>query len=319
MTSMAVLVPTWQRPRDLARCLGALTEQRRRPDRVLVVRRPEDEATARVVEEQDALPLQEVLVHEPGQVAALNAGLDAVTEEVIAITDDDTAPRPDWLERIEDWFERDTRLGAVGGRDWVFRGGVLDDGARREVGRVAWYGRFVSFHALGVGPPREVDFLKGANMSFRRHAVGSLRFDHRLRGKGAEYLNDWGFTLSVKRLGWKVIYDPAVAVDHYEAARVAEDGRSVSGVRSSKERVVAAERAFNETYIAMRHLPARRATAHLAFATLVGSTVAPAPALALRRVRSLGGPRAAALEVRNSLAARLSGAAAGLQARLRSP
>ena len=139
-----------------------------------------------------------------------------------------------------------------------------------------------------------------------------------MRGKGAEYLNDWAFTLAVNRLGWKVIYDPAVAVDHYEGARPSEDARSVSGPRSREQRLVAAERAFNETYIAMRYLPARRALAHLLFATLVGSTLAPAPGLALWRLRSLGGARNAALEVGNSLGARVSGAAAGLRARRRS-
>ena len=318
MTSVAVLVPTFRRPGDLARCLHTLRLQQRGPDRVVVVRRPEDEDTGKVLAAQAELPLQEVLVHEPGQVAALNAGLDAVTEDVVAITDDDAAPRPDWVEQIENWFARDRRLGALGGRDWVYHGRELQDGAERKVGRVAWYGRFVSFHHLGTGPPREVDFLKGANMSFRREAIEQLRFDGRLRGAGAEYLNDWAFTLAVKREGWKVVYDPAVAIDHYEGKRDGVDARSVGGTgsRSVEQREVAHQRAHNETYIAVRHLPARRAVAHVLFAVLMGSTVAPAPALAVTRVGALGGPRSAATEVGGTLRARLGGALAGLRARL---
>jgi GT2 family glycosyltransferase len=315
--SVAVLVPTWHRPEDLARCLEALGRQRRAPERVLVVRRADDEDSRRIMAAQSGLPLAEVLVDEPGQVAALNAGLDALTEDVVAITDDDAAPRPDWVERIARWFARDGRLGALGGRDWVYHEHELQDVVAPEVGRVAWYGRFISFHHLGTGPAREVDFLKGANMSFRREAIGSLRFDHRLRGRGAEYLNDWAFSLAVKREGWKVVYDPEVAIDHYEGARAKGDGRSVGGVpRTPEQREVAFQRAHNETYIAVRHLPLPRALAHVLFAVLVGSTVAPAPGLAFARVSSLGGPRAAAVEVGGTLRARLRGALTGLRARV---
>jgi hypothetical protein len=76
-------------------------------------------------------------------------------------------------------------------------------------------------------------------------------------------------------------------------------------------------RAFNETYIALRHLPASRALAHLAFALVVGTTVAPGPLLALARVKQLGGPAAAAAEIAGSWKARLGGALAGLRGRVR--
>ena len=68
MTSVAVLVPTWRRPEDLARCLHTLRVQERKPDRVLVVRRADDEATSRVLAAQSGLRLEEVLVRELGQI-----------------------------------------------------------------------------------------------------------------------------------------------------------------------------------------------------------------------------------------------------------
>jgi GT2 family glycosyltransferase len=317
MTSVAVLVPTWRRPHHLARCLEALRGQREKPDRVLVVRRPEDEATGEVLAAVNGgLRVEEVVVHEAGQVAALNAGLERVTEDIVAITDDDTAPWPDWIERITAYFERDPELGGLGGRDWLYHAGELQSGSRERVGRVAPYGRFLSFHHLGVGARREVDFLKGANMSFRRRAVGALRFDRTLRGSGAEYLNDWAFSLAVKRSGWKLEYDPQVAVDHFEGRRTDSDPRSVGGSRDRAERRVAAERAFNESYMAVRHLSGPLALTHLAFAISVGTTAAPAPVLALLRYRQLGGARAAAIEVANSMRARLSGAVVGFRRRM---
>jgi len=94
---------------------------------VLVVCRGADEETQAwlVIEKSRArLPLVKVEVTQGGQVAALNAGLDALTGDIVAITDDDAAPRPTWLERIERHFANSPDVGGVGGRDWVRLGAV---------------------------------------------------------------------------------------------------------------------------------------------------------------------------------------------------
>jgi GT2 family glycosyltransferase len=304
--SIAVLVPTLRRPEDLERCLAGLAAQARRPDRVVVVTRPDDHAThAALARVPIALPLDVVSAPRPGQVAALNAGLAAVREDVVAITDDDGVPRPDWLARIGERFERDPGAGAVGGRDWVRHGTEPVEGEERTVGRVTWYGRFLGFHHLGAGPAREVDFLKGANMAYRRAALPG--FDGELRGRGAEHHNDWAASLHVKRLGWRVVYDPAIAIDHYEGDRGGLDPRLPS------DRAVVADRVHNQTYAAVRYLPGRKAAAHLLFVVLIGTTVAPGIALALRDV-ARGEPLRAALA---ALWAGLRGRAAGVRTALR--
>ena len=90
-------------------------------------------------------------------------------------------------------------------------------------------GKICGNHHLGVGAPRTVSLLKGANMIYRRSAVGGLRFDTRLRGKGAQPCNDLSFSLSVRRTGWKMVYDPRVAVDHFPAERFDDNGRDIFG------------------------------------------------------------------------------------------
>jgi hypothetical protein len=153
-------------------------------------------------------------------------------------------------------------------------------------------------------------------MSYRRQALGSLEFDTRLRGEGAEYHNDWAISLAVKRLGWRVLYDPNVAVDHYEAPRRADAPRAGHrGRRPAKLRRVATWKAFNETYVAIRHLPLPRALAHMAFALVVGTSTAPGPLAVVVKGQQLGGFRAAAPDALVNLRARLEGAAAGVRAR----
>ncbi|SAL33493.1 glycosyl transferase family protein [Caballeronia sordidicola] len=234
---ITVLVPTYRRTSDLARCLDALARQQRAPDEVLVVCRGADEETQAwlAIEKSRArLPLVKVEVSQGGQVAALNAGLDAVTGDIVAITDDDAAPRPAWLQRIETHFADAPDVGGVGGRDWVHEHGETLDASEQDVGRWQFPGRAIGNHHLGVGAARDVDFLKGANMSYRVSAIrgGAIRFDTRLRGTGAQVNNDMAFASAVRRAGWRLVYDPAVEVDHYPAQRFDEDSRAVRGSRS---------------------------------------------------------------------------------------
>jgi cellulose synthase/poly-beta-1,6-N-acetylglucosamine synthase-like glycosyltransferase len=227
---ITVIVPTYCRSKDLARCLEALRQQTRPADEVLVVVRDTDAETWAFLEEVSPylLLLYPVKVMVPGVVAAMNVGLDGASGDIIAFTDDDAAPHMDWLERIEAYFLSDIRIGGVGGRDFVYYGtqeSWLIEGERQVVGQLQWYGLLIGNHHLGIGGPREVDTLKGANMSYRKAAIKNRRFDTRMRGSGAQVHFEIEFCLALKQENWKLIYDPAVAVNHYNGERFDEDGR----------------------------------------------------------------------------------------------
>jgi cellulose synthase/poly-beta-1,6-N-acetylglucosamine synthase-like glycosyltransferase len=298
--SVSVVVPSYRRPQDLKRCLEALRAQTRTLDEVVVVLREDDLESRAVVQQlQPGQPIQIVLVREPGQVHALNCGLQASRGDIIAITDDDAAPRPQWLERTVCAFEQDSRVGGVGGRDWVHHGGRVESGMNPVVGRLQWFGRSIGNHHLGAGEAREVHFLKGANMSYRRAAIGPLRFDTRLRGSGAQVCNDMAFSLSVRRRGWKLIYDPEAAVDHFPAERFDEDRRgSVSGLACENA-------AFNYALVVSEAVGPLRASIFLIWAVTVGTRGAPG---LLQVVRLLGEEgRAALVKASASLAGTFAG------------
>lgn len=211
------------------------------------------------------LPLHTVKVTQPGVIAALNAGLAAVEGDIVSITDDDAAPHPDWLERITAHFICDRCIGGLGGRDWIHHGSKLEDESRLVVGQLQWFGRVIGNHHLGVGEPREVDILKGVNMSFRTQAIGQLRFDERMRGTGAQVHFEMAFTLTLKRAGWKIIYDPNVAVDHYPAQRFDEDQRN------NFNEIAFINLVHNETLVLLEHLPFIRRIVFLFWAIFVGT------------------------------------------------
>jgi GT2 family glycosyltransferase len=220
---MGVLICSYRRPRELSQLLLALSKQTLLPDDVFVVVRQDDELTRNVVSEhqreQSRYRLRMIETTEPGLVNARNAGLDACQTDILAMTDDDTIPHADWLSRIDAHFAADPTLGGLGGRDWCFVNGNFDERRQSVVGRLLWYGRMIGNHHLGYGAPREVEFIKGANMSYRLSAIQGLRFDTRLRGSGAQPLEDTAFPVAVRLKGWKIVYDPLVAVDHYVGPR----------------------------------------------------------------------------------------------------
>jgi cellulose synthase/poly-beta-1,6-N-acetylglucosamine synthase-like glycosyltransferase len=137
------------------------------------------------------------------------------------------------------------------------------------VGRVQWFGRVISNHHFGVGDPREVDLLKGANMSFRRTAIKNLRFDERLLGAGAQVHNDMAFCLALRRAGWKIVYDPKVAINHYAGDRFDEDQRAKFNDIALRNQV------HNETLILLEHLPPPRHAVFLIWAIVIGTREAP--------------------------------------------
>lgn len=260
--SCAVLVPSFRRPGDLRRCLKALAHQTRPPEQVIVVRRADDHQTRDTVAATGTeLPVTEVLSERTGQVAALNAGLECVRSDVTAITDDDAAPRPEWLAGLMRHFSEPSVAG-VGGRDLVV-GSV--DGPRQLVGHVGWQGRIVGNHHRGTGLPRSVDVLKGANMAFRTEWLRRFGFDERLWGAGAQVHNDLMVSLRIRAAGGRLVYDPAVLVDHHPAARPAGDERMDRRFDLVREEV------HNETLALMEFLPAGRRVVYVVWAVLRGT------------------------------------------------
>jgi glycosyltransferase involved in cell wall biosynthesis len=266
---ITVLIPTYRRAQDLARCLAALQKQTRLADEVLVVIRDTDTETWEFLD--SLLPLRKVVVTVPGVVLAMNAGLDVALGDIIAITDDDAAPHNDWLERIEAHFIADEHVGGVGGRDWLYVGTELQDasshpGASQVVGRLRWFGNLTGNHHIGEGEPREVDVLKGVNSSYRRILLKKIRFDEQLRGSGAQVHWELSLGLQCKEAGWKLIYDPAVAVDHYLGKRFDEDQRVFKFNATALANAI-----HNQTFILLEHLNFPQRLIYILWSFLVGT------------------------------------------------
>jgi len=280
--TIGVLIPTYKRAQDLLRCLDALKKQELPPDDIILIVRREDSETRTALGSYDhsSLPLRILLVDTPGTVFAHNIGIESCKTDVLAMIDDDTAPHPEWLRIILDDFKADPFLGGLGGRDRCFDGNSFDETRADTVGKLQWFGRAIGNHHRGYGAPREVDLLKGANMSFRFAALEKARCDPRLRGKGAQPNEDISLTLAVKRAGWKISYDPRAVVDHYQTVR--EEMRHYGGISPIVEAGPFVDFAYNEIIGVWDSLSAPRKTAFILWSAFVGSGVCPGLLQALR-------------------------------------
>lgn len=285
--TFSVIVPTYRRTAELQRCLAALEQQTRSADEIIVIVRDTDAETMTLLRQHQssAKTLKAVEVCEVGVVAAMNAGLRAAAGDLIALTDDDAAPWPDWLARMEVHFTADEQLGGVGGRDWVYHDGKLDDGPPvADAGKMSWFGRVMAGHHLAAGSAREVCVLKGVNSAYRAAPLRQFGFDTRMAGSGAQVHWELALGLAMRRAGWRLLLDPSIGVDHYPAVRYDEDQRRSFNAVSQRNAVA------NETLVIFEHLRGPARAAFLMWAAIVGTRGAPG-LLQVPRLVVLRGPR----------------------------
>ena len=272
LMKITVIIPTYRRPESLKQCLRGLAKQARLADEVLLIVRGGDKATRNFLKTLDRqkLSLRVSTVAVRGIASARNVGLDEAKGDIIVFIDDDAVPRTDWLARLEKYYLADPKIGGVGGRDFIYQNGKLQKGAKKIVGKIQWWGRTVGNHHLGVGKPREVDILKGVNMSYRKEAIADIRFDRRLLGSSVHPGHEIDFCCYIKSKGYKLIYDPEVSVDHYIAERIDEEYK-----RNKLSFKAVKNEANNYTLIMLRHLSCPRRLAFMLWCVFVGTRSSP--------------------------------------------
>jgi glycosyltransferase involved in cell wall biosynthesis len=249
--TFSVILATRDREQLLAQTLEALAAQQWPPDdfEILVADNGSTDRTRAVVEAAarrgEAPAIRYLYVGEPGKSHAINQALAYASGELLAFTDDDVIPKPDWLERLSIAFG-EIGVDFVAGRilphweseppSWMSQAlyGVLaipDNGEVRQPIEAATGPRIIPI---------------GANMAVRAaitQRLGGLRVD---LGKLAGTLRtgeDHEFCLRMLHGGCRGIYDPTAVVHHrvgrerlkpaYFQKWLYQNGRDVARLESS--------------------------------------------------------------------------------------
>jgi GT2 family glycosyltransferase len=240
--TVTVAIPSYRRAELLVRCLEGVLAQSPAPDEVIVVARPDDQETWRVIESMsDVAPaLRGVAVHEAGIVPPVRAALAACSTDLMALIDDDATPCPGWLDALLNVME-DRSAAAAGG--FVFTPGSRVK-QRRNAGRITWYGQHIgNVGALRSSTTVVVDGVMEGNSIWRTDVMRSLEFPA-LFDEANSALYGLDLALQLKERGYSVVYTEKARVLHTPGPRPLGFGRH----DLSQGRIYSR----NYTYIALR-------------------------------------------------------------------
>lgn len=152
-----------------------------------------------------------------GFTEACNQGAQAAIGKYLVFLNNDTQPQSGWLENMIALAERDPTVGAVGAKL------VYPDGTLQEAGGIifsdgnGWnYGRGMRPSDPRFNFVREVDYCSGAALLVRSDLWKSVGgFDLRY---APAYYEDTDLCFAIRRAGYRVLYQPAAVVIHYEGA-----------------------------------------------------------------------------------------------------
>jgi GT2 family glycosyltransferase len=211
VTSVAVIIATYRRPGDVARCLDALSALTVAPDELVVVDASPDTETRELVASR---PGVRYLRNEAGMGTLPTSraiGIRGTTSDVVAFLDDDSNVRPTWLVNLRAPYD-DPHVGAVGGRV-INSPEEVAAADPTQIGRLLPDGRLTGNFAADPGGVVDVDHLLGANMSYRRTALESIGGIAEIY-PGTSAREDSNLGLRMNRAGWRVVFAPEAVVDH---------------------------------------------------------------------------------------------------------
>ncbi|MGH2522411.1 MAG: glycosyltransferase family 2 protein [Anaerolineales bacterium] len=218
---VSVVVCTHERPDDLARCLDALAPIARAGHEVLVV----DNAprTGRTAELVARYPFRYLGEQERGLNRARNLGLRAARHAIVAYTDDDTVPDPNWANALAQAFAS-PEVGCVTGLVFPIE---LETQAQELFETYCAHRRTFEQQVLvapHVQPAAAGVAGMGANMAFRRDLLLRLGgFDPRLDGGTATRSGgDTDMFARVLETGAQIVYTPDALVWHRHRREMAQ-------------------------------------------------------------------------------------------------
>lgn len=206
--AVSIVVPTFNRPEQLARCLSALAALHP-PEggfEIIVVNdggvEPTDAARAAAAGAR-AVATRILVQRNGGPASARNHGARQARGEWLAFTDDDCAPAPDWLVMLERALS-DTPGALVGGR---VRNAVRSNPFSEASQQLSDYTR-----AYFDGAGDRERFFTSNNIAMSReafHLAGGFHAGFRVATEDREFCDRW------HAQGRPAVYEPRAVVDHH--------------------------------------------------------------------------------------------------------
>jgi GT2 family glycosyltransferase len=196
---VSVVVCTYNGERTIRDTLEALAKLDYPDYEVIVVNDGSTDGTESLVREYD---VRLISTENQGLSCARNVGLEAATGTIVAYTDDDAYPDPQWLKYLARAFSRSDHVGIGGPNIMPAEDGPIAECVANSPGGPS--------HVLLCDEVAE--HIPGCNMAFRRSALRAIGgFDAQYRTAGDDVDVCW----RLQQQGWTLGFHPSALVWHH--------------------------------------------------------------------------------------------------------
>ena len=210
---VSIVIPNYNGSAWLPGCLGALAGQQYENHEVLVVDNGSTDGSVSLLGSRYPHVQLIELDRNFGFAGAVNRGIRAARGEYVALLNNDTVARPDWLATLVRALDDSPDVVAAVGSNML----SLDDPSRIDDAgdALSWTGAAEKLGhgdlASGIAHRREVFSVCAGAALFRRSFLETLRgFDERFFA----YLEDVDLGLRGRLLGYRYVVEPAAEVLH---------------------------------------------------------------------------------------------------------
>lgn len=218
---ISVAISTRDRPDALGRCLDALLAGERLPAEIVVVDQSRDERSRAAVAQRQPAASSLIYVRHAGSGLGVsqNIAIDRAGCPVVAVTDDDCIPAPDWVAVLEQAFAAPSCVDALTGRVLPLgpdRPGLYAVSSRTSAERTE-FGRAAMPWDIG----------SGNNFAVRREWLARIGGNDERLGPGAPGRGgvDMDLFYRLLRAGARIRYEPRSLVYHERTTRAGRIGR----------------------------------------------------------------------------------------------
>jgi len=244
-----IFLPTSNRIEALKNCFVSLNNQTDKNFKIFLVGLKKDKDVEKLANIFKNLNIDYFIQKKPGVIGAANEALKKADGEIFIRIDDDVVLDKDWFKNLIQTYQKDKMIGGVTGPTLMNKKGInsrdltaflnnfekshnpflkflsniysqyLYQGKMKEVGLFLKSGAFT----LGSNFPDclkikniiEVDNLEACNWSCRENLLKSLGGFDEIYLKGLSECYEADIPLKIKKLGYKIVFNPKVKSEHH--------------------------------------------------------------------------------------------------------
>lgn len=243
-----IFIPTSNRIDALTECLKSVAGQTDKRFRVLLIGKKSSDAVVSLIKKFKGIKIEYYLQKRPGLIGAANEALAIAKYKYFTRIDDDVILNPAWFENIIKTFNYDDKTGGVTGPTVMSKKGLKSRDLTKTIerlknshnpilknlyslyfsylyeGKIFQVSQFLESGLFTVGSnypaseklrhPIEVSNLEACNWSARTSLIKRIGGFDKIYLKGLGDFHEADSALKIKNLGYKLIFNSLVKLQH---------------------------------------------------------------------------------------------------------